>query len=154
MSGVNRYGQVVALANGRPRLYDADGSQVDLVAAMPAGLAGRSIDWDTGSASLNAQGRAMLWYSTANDGADTAPGILYWNGSELLLIADAMLNEPVSSIVDIVAVGTPELDRCGRSGSANDLDMLTFAVVEAGPDGTAGNSDDTRAIYLGEVPAP
>lgn len=159
ISGVNEAGQVLFLAGGQPNLGNESGV-VALAAALPTELAGTDVNWDNFSGSINNNGRALLRYERGGSGA---AGLVFWNGAQLLLVADTELELPAAAADVIfptarpaqdeidragVVAYVPEMDRPGRSGMLNDRDEMVFRVGTPGADGSTDTSDDYQAIYL------
>lgn len=133
LTGVNDDGKVVVLISDAP--YMASRTAVDPMAdTLPFDLQGATIVWDTEGGSINNAGRAALRYT--HDGAS---GLAFWDGDEILVVADATLNEPETGISAIHTITDPQRDRPGRSGMLNDADQMTFRIVF---------SNGEEAIYL------
>jgi hypothetical protein len=133
ISGVNDDAQTLILAGELPYLATKDGrTRLDL--ERPTALVSADLTWLTGGA-INNAGRAALRYR--HD--DSTPGILFWTGETMLLVADATQGTPEDDIVAIGMPAMPEEDRPGRSGALSDADELVFRIERA---------DGTQAIYI------
>lgn len=134
LSGVNKDGRVLLLAGGTPHLVGPS-YHVSLNTNMPSQLAGSTLTWKTTGGAINNQGRAVLPYTR-----NASPGLLFWTGEKLLLIADVGASVPAGA-TDILTIAEPERDRPARSGLLNDSDDVTFRAA-------LGSS---QAIYLARV---
>jgi hypothetical protein len=160
LSGINRAGQVVFLAGGRPFVGDAT-QAVDLAAAPSPEIAPAGAVWESFGGAINSAGRALLRYRR---GDGSAPGLAFWTGQRLLIVADAAQRLPASNFSELLAAENPELgavdragvlkdrpelDRSTRSGALNDRDQMVFRVAAPGDDAQRDTADDYQAIYLG-----
>ncbi len=128
LTGVNDDTAVVVLSEGHPFLMTPT-TMTRLDTTLPAGLFGVTIRWLANIGSLNNAGRAALRFERSPDQTVRPPGIAFWNGSGLLIVADAAANVPLPGIVEIGTLVGPEQDRPGRSGWANDRDEIAYRVV-------------------------
>jgi hypothetical protein len=122
LSGVNDSGQALILSGGNPYLGSA-AAQVQLNATLPTALQGATLVWLDSGGAVNNNGRAAVPYT--NNGK---PGLAFWTGSELLVVADGQAGTP-ANLTEIHTIAAPEQDRPGRSGMLNDTDDLTFRGV-------------------------
>ena len=122
VSGINNDGEVAMLSEGQPYV-GGRASRKALNASLPAELQGATVTWKGSGGSINNQGRAVLPYSLS--GAD---GLAFWNGTDVLIVADVTSGIP-AGITDITTATGPERDRPGRSGLLNDTDEVVFRAV-------------------------
>jgi hypothetical protein len=144
LTGVNDAGQVVFVADENPYLGDG-GTPTRLNATLPSQLSGATLSWVAGGGSINNQGRAVL--ALTHDEAANAPGLVFWTGERLLLVADVPADVP-GDAGSIATITGWQRDRPARSGMLNDDDEMTFRAVLVGTDGTPNTADDTQAVYI------
>ncbi|MEW6251710.1 MAG: hypothetical protein AB1716_13780, partial [Planctomycetota bacterium] len=135
VSGVSDDGWALILAGGHPYLASATGS-TRLDANLPAGIPAAELTWANTGGSINNWGRVLVPYAYADGGQ----GLVLWNGTQLLVVADPKKNVP-ANLSKATTMPAPERDRPGMSGAMNDWDQVTFRAAL-----TAGG----QAIYLGQ----
>lgn len=160
LSGVNAVGQCLFLAAGRPYLANDAGTVA--LAAAPEWSAD-NVTWLGFGGAINDLGRGLLRFK--RNGSE-APGLAFWTGAGLLVVADVSSGSPAGNFQHIlyasrptldaidragVVKDRPEVDLPGRSGALNDRDQMVFRVRANGSDGREGTSDDYQAIYFGQA---
>lgn len=133
VSGVSDDGELLALISGEPYIMSRTANTA-IAATLPAELSGENLTWES-TGSINDAGRAVIAYRYASG----EPGLAYWNGSELLIVADMVLDIPEANIADITTITGPRMDRPGRSGFLNDDDQIVFRVEY---------EDGTEALWM------
>ena len=110
------------------------GAAVDIAANLSSELDGVALEWmgwGATSGSINNSGHAIVPYVRV---AESTQGLGFWNGEELLIIADQLLNIPdaEAAITEITADSMPETDRPGRHpGILNDNDEAVSGSILA-----------------------
>ena len=143
LSGVSDGGALLGLAGSEPYIVGV-GAAVDIAANLSPELDGVALEWmgwGATSGSINNSGHAIVPYVRV---AESTQGLGFWNGEELLIIADQLLNIPdaEAAITEITADSMPETDRPGRSGILNDNDEAVFRL---------DLGTNNQAIYIGRV---
>jgi hypothetical protein len=157
LTGVNRAGQVIYLADGRPYL-GGTGTKRDLSASLPSQLVGVNLRWETSGAALNDNGRAVLRYTRLDaNNAPTTSGLVLWTGERMLIVFDAAADLPGPSFNELFTLTRPESNRVSRSGFMNERDQVALRLGSLGADGQPNTADDRQAILIargGQPDAP
>lgn len=157
LTGVNRAGQVIYLADGRPYLGGTS-SKRDLSASLPSQLVGVNLRWETSGAALNDNGRAVLRYTRLDaNNAPTTSGMVLWTGERMLIVFDAFADIPGASFNELFTLTRPESNRVSRSGFMNERDQVALRLGSLGADGQPNTSDDRQSIVIargGQPDAP
>jgi hypothetical protein len=135
LSGVNDDGQALVIAAGSPYIA-SPGARQRLNSVLPATIAGSAIAWRANIGSINNSGRGVLGYTREGN----QEGLLFWNGTELLVVADVASDLP-AGYDDIELITDPRRDRPQRSGLLNHRDEIVFRATAP---------DDSEAIFIAQ----